>query len=98
MLPQDIDIGLSDGVRIKHAVGPIAVLLALRRSYTAVDDEMGYVNTLGSEFPRRALRKTAKGEFTRDAQYIPTRITADGRDGFTLWAAIILGRLAARRG
>jgi DNA-binding PucR family transcriptional regulator len=23
---------------------------------------------------------------------------SDGRDGFTLWAAIILGRLAARRG
>jgi len=23
---------------------------------------------------------------------------SDGRDGFTLWAAIILGRLSARRG
>jgi len=64
VLPQDIDVGLRDGVRIKHAVGLVAVLRALCRSYTAVDDEMGNVNALGSQFPRSALCESAEGEFT----------------------------------
>src|SRR5258706_10362437 len=64
VLPQDIDVGLRDGIRVQHAVGLIAVLRALRRSYAAVDDEMRDVNALGSQFPRRALRKTTESEFT----------------------------------
>src|SRR5882762_10920841 len=64
VLPQDIDVGLRDSVWIKHAVGLVAVLRALCRSYTAVDDEMGNVNAFGSQFPRSALCESAEGEFT----------------------------------
>src|ERR1700761_3495152 len=54
-----------------------------------------------------SLEATARMLFVRPntVRYRLKRVTeltgytpADGRDGFTLWAAIILGRLAARRG
>src|SRR5580704_17248929 len=46
VLPQQVEIILRDRIRSEHAVGPVGRFGAACAADSAVDHEMGYVNTL----------------------------------------------------
>ena len=61
-LAQDIEIGLSNPVRIERAVRPVGRIRPPRAAYPAVDHEVGDMYALRPEFARGALRQSTQGK------------------------------------
>src|SRR5882757_1586015 len=58
-LTQDIEVGLSNGIRVECAVGALGWIRVLRTADSTVDDEMRHVDPFGAELPCCALCQAA---------------------------------------